>query len=329
MSANLRNSLASEVTKALPYPDWAEVNDVALEVADERAGQLVVGLAAEKKRRVALVVARGLQRGWADEVIADRLETLVGLDPRSAQAVENYREGLAGAGHPKGVIARMARDYANRLREHRALVVARTEVHGALLEAQRRIWRAQQERGDISGYAVRVTVVHKDERLCPVCRPQGGQRHTLRNSVGGPPFHPQCRCYEVLVDEGIVGMEKIAKVITPGGRRGSDAPLGRSPKRNWVDRVGGLPKYIRMVAHGLLKDGKTMETAISMAVAAIKRWARGGDNVSPKVQAAAIKALAEWEAKKAKAHVAKSEETRWTLEDWQEARAQLRRDGII
>lgn len=91
------------------------------------------------------------------------------------------------------------------------------------------------------------------------------------------------------------------KLITPGGRVGSGASLSRSPKRNWIERtpVGRLPKYIRIVANGLKKNGHSTSRAIALAVAAMKRWARGGDRVRPQVQAAAAKALAEWEALKA------------------------------
>lgn len=93
------------------------------------------------------------------------------------------------------------------------------------------------------------------------------------------------------------------KLITPGGRVGSGASLQRSPKKNWIERTkfGRLPKYIRIVANGLKKNGHDTSRAIALAVAAMKRWARGGDHVRPQVQAAAAKALAEWEALKAAA----------------------------
>jgi 2'-5' RNA ligase len=93
-----------------------------------------------------------------------------------------------------------------------------------------------------------------------------------------------------------------APIITPGGRRGNDRTTGsRSNRENWVERSkpGKLPRYIRIVRNGLMREGHSESRATALAVAAIKRWARGGDNVTPKVQAAAVKALAEWEAMKA------------------------------
>lgn len=96
------------------------------------------------------------------------------------------------------------------------------------------------------------------------------------------------------------------KLITPGGRVGSDRKLGsRANGENWVERSkvsgGALPKYIRIVRNGLMKAGHSQARATALAVAAMKRWARGGDNVRPQVASAAAAALAQWEAMRAAA----------------------------
>lgn len=98
------------------------------------------------------------------------------------------------------------------------------------------------------------------------------------------------------------------KATTPGGRVGDDSPVGTpGGTQNWVDKAGGLPKYIRMVAHALIRKGATKARAIATAVATMKRWAANvGGKVSEKVQAAAAKAIAEWEAMKAKADATKA-----------------------
>lgn len=91
-------------------------------------------------------------------------------------------------------------------------------------------------------------------------------------------------------------------VTTPGGRAGDDAGTGSSGNgTNWVERTrrGKLPRYIRIVRNGLMREGHSEGRATALAVAAMKRWARGGDNVRPAVQRAAAAALAEWEAMKA------------------------------
>ncbi len=94
--------------------------------------------------------------------------------------------------------------------------------------------------------------------------------------------------------------------ISPGGRPADDSPFSTSKTSNWVARAGGLPKYIREVAHALVRHGHPESEAIATAVVSMKRWAAGEGHVTPKVQAAASAALAEWEAKKVKSHIGKS-----------------------
>ena len=63
-----------------------------------------------------------------------------------------------------------------------------------------------------------------------------------------------------------------------------------------------LPAYIQNIAAALERDGHSRSSAISTAVGTCRRWAAGGGKVTPEVRAAAAKALAEWEAAKARAH---------------------------
>lgn len=84
---------------------------------------------------------------------------------------------------------------------------------------------------------------------------------------------------------------------SPGGRPADDSSLNSSPRVNNVEKAGGLPKYVRMVAHALIRKGMPKDKAIPSAINRMKRWAAGLDNVRPQVQAAAKAALAEWNAK--------------------------------
>ena len=109
----------------------------------------------------------------------------------------------------------------------------------------------------------------------------------------------------------MVGFEFKKTTITPGGRVGDDRSTGsRSNGENWVEQRGGLPRYIRIVRNGLMREGHSESRATALAIAAIKRWARGGGGVSAKVQAAAKAALAQWEAMKNK----KSDQILYELE---------------
>lgn len=87
--------------------------------------------------------------------------------------------------------------------------------------------------------------------------------------------------------------DSLVKASTP-------QPFSTSKTSNWIARLGGLPDYIQHVAHGLVRSGKTESEAIQMAIGIMTRWARGGGNVDKNTQAAAAKALSQWEALKAK-----------------------------
>jgi hypothetical protein len=90
--------------------------------------------------------------------------------------------------------------------------------------------------------------------------------------------------------------------------------LERSPRENWVERVGGLPRYIERIAKHLhYEKGKTISNAIAIAVNVVKKMCATGDlnfpgkqEASPKSKAQACAAVAQWEAKKARAKVSEA-----------------------
>lgn len=251
-------------------------------------------------------------------MLAARIAEKVGLDERYSIAVENFRDRMVANGAPKGDIKTATGAYVSRLRMHRAMVIARYEVAKALADAQRLLWAQQQQDGDVSRYAVRVWRLHKDERLCKVCRPLNGRRASIRSNnegyfikglgrVEGPPIHPQCRCYEELIDQGVTKTDpdlwgpddqertQMAEIEKKG-------LLDRSPKHNWVEDNGGLPKYIEHIANDLHTErGMDISRAIAVAISRVKMWAAGGGGVKPDTKAKSVKAVAEWEAMKAKA----------------------------
>jgi hypothetical protein len=95
----------------------------------------------------------------------------------------------------------------------------------------------------------------------------------------------------------------------------SRASLDRSPKKNWVDRAGGLPMYIRRIANHLHQEkGKTIGHAIAIAVNVVKKMCSSGDlnwpgkqSANAKSRAEACAAVASWERKKAGARVSKGD----------------------
>jgi peptidoglycan hydrolase-like protein with peptidoglycan-binding domain len=81
-------------------------------------------------------------------------------------------------------------------------------------------------------------------------------------------------------------------------------PVGKpGGKGLWGHKGMQLPAYIQHIANDLReKRGMTTSRAVATAIAAVKRWAVGGGKVDATTHAAAIKAVAEWEALKAASH---------------------------
>jgi len=76
-----------------------------------------------------------------------------------------------------------------------------------------------------------------------------------------------------------------------------DLPEKPGGPDNWVEKVGGLPPFIKRVAKHIFYDstGMTVDHAVAAAVEKCKEWAAKGN---PK----AIVAIAQWEAKRGLSH---------------------------
>lgn len=91
------------------------------------------------------------------------------------------------------------------------------------------------------------------------------------------------------------------------------APIGKGGK-NWITRTapgntGELPAYIQNVRNGIMKHGKSESEATQLAIGVVRNWASGKGNVSPEVRAAAAKAVAQFEALRAKSKASKVNES--------------------
>jgi hypothetical protein len=123
----------------------------------------------------------------------------------------------------------------------------------------------------------------------------------LELSGSGAARHGQARHGAVRRGMAWQGSELVESEKT-AGYSSTPSPLSRSKTSNWVARVGGLPNYVQHIAKALMRSGKSESVAIATAIATVKRWAAGGGKVHPEVRAAAAKAVAEWEAKRAASH---------------------------
>lgn len=88
--------------------------------------------------------------------------------------------------------------------------------------------------------------------------------------------------------------------------------MNKSPRKNWVEKSGGLPSYICHIAKAVSRGGHGTGGAIAIAVGTVKRWAAGGGKVNAATRAKASAAVAQWEALKARnagRHTVKASET--------------------
>jgi hypothetical protein len=186
---------------------------------------------------------------------------------------------------------------------------------------KRRFGFASTSKGGLLGWYSR-----NDDRTSAECLAAHGKNFdpNVIPPIGYPgSVHPHCRCRpgpahktNLLVGQSPVSKANLEVAVSAieGRRRGTRVlelvksstypTLERKPgKSNWVDNAGGLPDYIERIAKHLhYEKGMDISRAIATAVSTVKRWAAGGGQVSAETRAKAAKAVAEWEAKKAKSH---------------------------
>jgi len=188
----------------------------ALRIADHWARKYAEEVARDYGAQSALAISRSLPE-WLNKrmpasALAQRAKDLYGLDPRSAQSVENYASG-------KKVTRSMnLRGLAERYLEQRADVMARVQTFSALNFGRQMVFAEGIGQGIIPTSARKVWVTAIDERVCEVCAPMDGVAvpvldrfavlfpppKTERGKDRGikklivPPVHPNCRCTIVL-----------------------------------------------------------------------------------------------------------------------------------
>jgi hypothetical protein len=178
-------------------------------------------------------IRAGLSNGMGADEIARVIKATIGLTPRQAQAVANFRRllengdaaaldrvlrdrrfdasvqrAIDGGTLDPAKIDRMVERYQEKYIAYRARVIARTGTLRAANDGRRAAWAQYADRvGLADGDVLRWWTLAADERVCPVCRaipvlnpngvPLGKFYATPVGPVTGPPEpHPSCRCGE-------------------------------------------------------------------------------------------------------------------------------------
>lgn len=198
--------------------DFNLSNPRAVAWARTRAGELITGLEEETRaailKEIRRIIARSQFEGIPVARVARMIRDEIGLTERLADAVRRLAaEILANPGRklwagnmairvPARVtwdfIARRTAQYARRLLNFRARMIARTETLAASNMGQVELWRQALAQGLLRGDEFKVWITTPDERLCSECEQLEGEEVPFDSdfSTGdmAPPLHPNCRC---------------------------------------------------------------------------------------------------------------------------------------
>lgn len=206
-------------------PRLDTLNPAVVDYVRRNTWELSTQLTADTQAGLKEALVDALRAGEHPFEAARQMRDALGLTPRDAKAVANYRAELKR--QSKAALGRALRDkrfdslvqrqakmdnakverivqrYQERLIKHRAETVAMTEAARALNMAQQVSWR--QSGMDPAAMRRRVLVA-PDERTCAVCHgiadmgPVGLEEPFVTPDGFSltPPFHPRCRCVMLL-----------------------------------------------------------------------------------------------------------------------------------
>jgi len=221
--------LALMAAAALLDGGTLDIEDPFLLTRVERdIGNMVIGIRRASKAAIRRAVLRAAAGDIGESELVQIIRRTVGLTPRSANAVFNYREALVRLAEGRGTVAgvlrrftlaegvtegltrgkieRLVKAYGDRLLDERAIAIARTETVRAVNAGRMELWRQQMALGEIPPDAKKVWRTAADERVCPICAPLDGRVVAMVDRFTGisgvstisPPIHTRCRCWLTL-----------------------------------------------------------------------------------------------------------------------------------
>jgi len=174
--------------------DWLSLNSASL----------VTGVTNNTVEALRYILRRSFIDGIPPRDAAVFIKKVVGLLPKHATAVYNYRQELVAQGMGPQRIDSLVDKYADRLLTFRAEMIARTETIRAASMGQHEGWRQAVADGLLDESRVlREWIVTHDDRLSKNrCAPMAGQQRKLEeefvtglgDKVLTSPAGPNCRC---------------------------------------------------------------------------------------------------------------------------------------
>lgn len=278
----------------------SEARIAALQAEAARRGLSVNGSQGLRARTTESFAARLAQKRSLVASMSGKQDEDCGCDEASAQGVQSFASAAARPvvrKRPSGQFAAKAASAISALRAAKASlsmrdVLAVRRYAAAVDEAlAARDWNAASRK-----------IIRFHENVTPLFQ-------AVLATTGTSAFSASAHAFadlEAAAEKIVAHVDNRRAAAFGADKRGRVRDLYVGRRKNWVEKTGGLPKYIRRIADHLIKRGMTEGHAIASAVNTVKRWARGGSaakgqrgNVNPDTVAKAVAALAEWEAKKA------------------------------
>lgn len=204
-------------------PDVDLNPDLVTERADRwiasEGARRIKGINDRETRTIRNSVRQALRDEVSPELAARRISREVGLTPRDAAALENFRRRRlrtliptpeADTQFARETVEAEVENRRARMISRRGRVIAENEMQVAIQEGERQFWDEAIASGQIDeSKLIKRWFTIEDDRRCPICIPLHGQIRPFKDSFSslgftglGPPAHPRCRCFLEFGPEG-------------------------------------------------------------------------------------------------------------------------------
>jgi hypothetical protein len=170
----------------------------------KQAGARIVEINDATREAVTALVKRAIEEGVHPYQAARTIKQSVGLTQRMANAAFNLDQRLAAEGVKDAARVKQVAAYADRMRDLRAEMIARTETMSALNQGRHQLRTQLVDEGILPKDQRVRWRTGLDERVCEICGPADGEEveigEEFSTGVETAPAHPGCRCICTLVD---------------------------------------------------------------------------------------------------------------------------------